>query len=227
MFTASDYAALSSVVFRPDYPGYKPTVIEAPNGDGNLDYAKRYAHVAHKYTKTWDSKRTRVNEVAGLHYYLEQAHDKAVEVAIELGVPREFWPDIRYSALRVLEYKPGAESHPHTDFDLFTLSCYRNIPECFQYTEDNYLGETDTLTYPLRLAAKLNHNIHFGELLEIINPNFKATGHRVNASPLGRTQYSIVHFAIPNHDAILPTGETVGAWIEERKTRSRADAPTY
>lgn len=32
---------------------------------------------------------------------------------------------------------------------------------------------------------------------------------------------SIVFFAIPDHAAVLPSGETVGEWLEERLARSR------
>jgi hypothetical protein len=46
-----------------------------------------------------------------------------------LGVPREFMPSYEHSALRVLEYPPGAGSAPHTDVGLLTLNLYRDQPE--------------------------------------------------------------------------------------------------
>ncbi len=51
-FSKIEFDALSSLVFRPGYPGYKPNVVEAPNGDGKLDTDKRYSHVAIKYIHT-------------------------------------------------------------------------------------------------------------------------------------------------------------------------------
>lgn len=42
-FTAFDYSNLYDRVFQPDYPGYKPSVTEIPNGDGKADTEKRYA----------------------------------------------------------------------------------------------------------------------------------------------------------------------------------------
>src|SRR5690606_726185 len=96
LFTASDYAKLHSIVFQPDYPGYKPDVVESPNGDGKKDDLKRYAHVAEKYLRDYSLTR-RI-----LEYYLDEAHGLALEVAITIGVPRPFWPVKEYSALRVL-----------------------------------------------------------------------------------------------------------------------------
>jgi hypothetical protein len=210
MFNAHDYKILSDIVFHideegnPTYPGYRPNVVESPNGDKNWDTEKRYAHVATKYLEPY-------NKV--LMGYLHRAHNKAMEVAIELGIPKEFWPDIRYGALRVLEYPPGAVTHPHKDFDLFTLMMYRNTPEDFKYLsgKDVFLME----------AQQLNDQIHFGEILETLIPAYKANEHEVVADIFGRTQYSIVYFAIPDRAAVLPTGQTVGEWLEERLSRSR------
>ena len=52
IFTPSEYYLLSELVFQDWYPGYRKNVVESPNGDGNWDTEKRYAHVAHKYLKT-------------------------------------------------------------------------------------------------------------------------------------------------------------------------------
>ena len=67
-----------------------------------------------------------------------------------------------------------------------------------------------------------NKQIHFGEILELILSTHKATEHQVVEDKV-RTQYSIVYFAIPDHNAVLPDGTTVGAWIDERISRSRKE----
>ena len=72
-------------------------------------------------------------------------------------------------------------------------------------------------------AGKLNKHIHFGEIMELILPRNKATEHRVVYCD-EITQYSIVYFSIPDHEAVLPNGTTVGAWIDERIGRSRKEA---
>ncbi len=221
MFTTTDYQDLSNIVFQDKYPGYRPTIIESPNGDKKWDNDKRYAHVAEKYLEKYQNPY----EKLALHSYLNNANDKAVDIAIELGVPKAFWPDVRYGALRILEYPPGSISNPHVDFDLFTLMCYRNIPECFEYTN---LWSRDgvgskIIDRPLIDANELNKQIHFGEILEMIMPTHQATEHQVVADE-HRTQYSIVYFSIPDHDAVLPNGTTVGDWITERMGRSRKEA---
>ena len=218
MFTASDYKTISEIVFsdKEPYPGYSKKTIESPNGDGKWDEDKRYAHVAKKYLKRYQNpfKKGTLND------FLNTAHNKALEIAIELGVPREFWPDLQDSTLRILEYEPGAITHTHVDFDLFTLMCYRNIPDDFQYDQ----SEADSSHPGIVRANELNRQIHFGEIMELIIPEYKATPHKVIADPLGRSQYSIVYFTIPNHDVVLPNGTTVGAFIGERKPRSRKEA---
>lgn len=271
MFTAQDYRIISEIVFDTEckYPGYRPNVVESPNGDGYWDGDKRYAHIAYKYLdeykevlnerkckslgipyyskeelnklRTLDSKTyytyiekymsvlTDVSYMCTLRDYLTKANDKAIEVAIELGIPKEFWPDVRYGALRILEYPPGAVTNPHKDFDLFTLMCYRNIPENFNYiiegTEDDpQIYKSDgTHDRLLTEAQKLNHQIHFGEILEMVMPIYKANMHEVVADPFKRTQYSIVYFSIPDHSIKLPTGETVKEWLDERLSRSRKE----
>lgn len=226
MFTAHDYRILSDLVFRENYPGYRPNVVESPNGDGKWDGEKRYAHIADKYLKSawdklghikdWNDESVKEHAcLTTLSEYMNKAHVKALEVAVELGVPKAMWPNYKASAMRVLEYPPGSVSHEHTDFDLFTLMCYRNIPEDFRYT-----GQ---ISEQLQLANQLNRQIHFGEILELVNSNFTPTGHKVIEDAMGRTQYSIVYFALPSHDAVLPDGQTVGEWLEERYSRSRKE----
>lgn len=211
MFSEKDYQIISDAVFHKNYPGYRPNVIESPDGDGKWDNDKRYAHIANKYLETYTHPYCRT-----LKEYLHQANEKAIQVAIKLGVPKEFWPVKQYSALRVLEYPPGAITNPHYDFDLFTLMCYRNVPEAFRYINPDERGGKLLLW-----ANELNRQIHFGEILEFVIPAYKATRHEVIADPQDRTQYSIVYFAIPDHNAVLPNGITVEAWLAERMERSR------
>lgn len=227
-FNALDYSKIHQLVFNNDdpYPGYRPNVIESPNGDGKLDDAKRYAHVAEKYlVQDRNASRRRI-----LNEYFDRAHDLAMNVAVGLGVPSKFWPIKKYSALRVLDYDATAITNRHVDFDLFTLMCYRNHPECFKYTNVHNNTPQSVLEKQNRMnfrITQLNSQIHFGELLELIDPEpnvdsklWRADEHQVDASG-DVHQYSIVYFAIPDHDAVLPSGETVKQWLDERLSRSR------
>lgn len=229
-FDADDYTLLHSLVFRGDYPGYKPTVTEIPNGDGKADADKRYAHVALKYLPGWGTSAERQFLIG----FLYAAHLVAEAVADAMGVPAPFRPDIRYGALRVLEYPPGAVSHEHTDFDLFTLALYRDRPECFQRSIDHRAFSFDQADAFSR-ACELNTGLHLGELGEAIGLG-PATLHSVTASP--ETQHSIVYFAIPDHDAILPPHDggplgfrvsncSVRSWLNERMARSRTAFTPY
>lgn len=184
LFTADDFARLRTL-FDGTYRGYRPSVVEAPNGDGKLDTQKRYLHVATKY-----------DPPAWALYYLFAGFWRAQEIAAELALPRALWPDFDACALRVLEYPIGADSAEHTDFDLFTFNAYRN-------TQDVIGGDG---------------KLYIGEIGEIVGLG-KATAHRVPARPY--EQHSIVFFALPRHDAVLPSGVSVGAWLEERISRSR------
>lgn len=202
VFTEDDYERLYSLVFRPDYPGYKPTIAEIPNGDGKVDAEKRYAHVAYKYFKTpahWK-----------LAPYLHTAHLKAEEMARASGVTREFMPVVEYGALRILDYPPGAISNRHEDFDLFTVMCYRDTPETFQSEHFN--------SRACEKMREINPQAHLGELSALIGLG-PATPHWV--LPSDKRQRSIVYFAIPDHAAVLPNGITVGDWLAERIARSR------
>jgi hypothetical protein len=188
LFNADDFARLRTL-FDGSYAGYKPNVIEAPNGDGKLDVQKRYLHVATKYDPPEWARE-----------YLQRAYQRACHhAALDLHVPHPFWPDLDACALRVLEYPPGADSAEHTDFDLFTFNAYRN-------TQD-VVGDDGT-------------GLFIGEIGEMIGLG-KATPHSVPARPY--EQHSIVFFALPSHDAVLPTGQTVGEWLKERMARSRYD----
>ena len=244
LFTASDYARISNLVFQDNYPGYKPNIVESPNGDGVKDTKKRYAHVAEKYLFIENESTLTYIKNMGCHpqhnrdsllkSYLDRAHELAVQVAVTIGVPKSFWPDRRYGALRVLEYNGEATTAPHTDFSLFTLSCYRNLPQYFKYCDPadknskrsawlKTLSESQRQNHldSLNRAKEINPQIHFGEILEEIDPvNFLANDHEVIPS-LGLWQYSIVYFAIPDHTSTFNNGVTVGSWLSERLSRSR------
>lgn len=211
MFSDEDYENLHRLAFRPDYPGYKPSVIEIPNGDGKADVAKRYAHVAAKYLETEEQKEA-------LLPYLFRAHMEAWDIGVALGLPLQFMPDIRYGALRVLEYPPGAISNEHEDFDLFTLMCYRDQPDRFVSRHVSIDGDA------LSVLRSFNPQAHLGQLGTEIGLG-PATPHSV--LPSAYTQRSIVYFAIPDHDSVLPSGVVVRDWLNERMARSRTSFKAY
>lgn len=177
--------------FSSNNPGYRPTVVELPHGDGRADTGKRYAHISSRYG-------------------LQGAPDSASELwysclreARELTAKRDLpSPDPAECCLRVLEYPAGAGSEAHTDFDLLTINVWR--------------APVEGLLVPARHHAG---RVHFGEL----SPMFEgpeATWHAV--APLPVPQRSIVLFVLPSRDTLLPDGQTVGQWLDERKARSRA-----
>ena len=236
---AEDYEVLHSIVFQPDYLGYKPEVKEVPNGDGKVDLEKRYAHVADKYLAKMDHD---LFSFRVLDDYLEAAHGLAIRVAKALGVPQEFLPLRSECALRVLEYPPGVGGHAHTDFDLFTLSLYRSEPARLVLVDGNNGLAAFGLQGPppalaeawiarenrLCAARALNPGLHIGELGELIGLG-EATRHHVE--PSTETQYSIVYFALPSPDAVIRTEkgyscamQTAGEWLAERYARSRVAA---
>lgn len=204
-FTSADYDLLHSLVFRDGYPGYKPDVKELPNSDGKID-TKRYAHIAPKYLGH--------DAAAALRDALEAAHAEAEAVAQAFDCPRAFWPDIRYGALRVLDYDPGTISNRHTDFDLFTTMFYRDQPDKFvAYGHD----------LPAAVRA-VNPQCHVGRIGAMIGLG-PATPHEV--LPSATRQRSIVYFAIPDHAAALPTGELVRDWLNRVMAASRTSFKEY
>jgi hypothetical protein len=204
-FTESDYERLHSLVFHPGYPGYKPEVKELPNGDGKVD-TKRYAHVAPKYlTASADPFLTEC---------LLRAFTEAEAVAAAFDCPAAFWPDIRYGALRVLDYDPGALSHRHTDFDLFTTMFFRDRPNQFV-----------SFGHDLPEAVRaVNTQCHIGRIGQLIGLG-PATPHEVR--PCTERQRSIVYFAIPNHETLLPSGESVRDWLNKVMAASRTAFSEY
>lgn len=204
IFDYTDWQKLSTL-FQPDarYPGYKPEVKEIPNGDGKVDAEKRYLHVALKY----DPPEWAIG-------YLARAHFEACRVAEALGVPAEFYPRVADGTLRVLDYPAGAGSNAHTDFDLFTVLCYRSESDALVRVRAGGLDALDTIS----------PGLHIGEIGELVGIG-PATPHMV--LPSAARQQSIVYFAIPDLAALLPThgaqrtGLTVGQWLKERYARSR------
>lgn len=201
-FTKEDYDEIAAFAFSSENPGYKPQVIESPNGDGIWDAQKKYAHIAPKYLNQTNNE--------SMWFFYNMAKVAAFQVCEELGIPKEFYPG-EDSTLRILDYPPGATTAPHTDFDLFTLCMYRDDYDAFKYLS----GENDLL---LMKARSISQGIHFGEILTEVN-GAQATGHEVVGTE--KRQCSIVFFVVPDHKAVLPSGLTVGEWMEERKNRSR------
>jgi hypothetical protein len=160
ILNAQDHARLATLFARDDeaggqgagapvYPGYRPAVKEAPNGDtrecatcnghgydpplvcptcadsGRVPNVApdtaRYLHVAEKY-----------NPPEWARAYLARAHWEACKVATALDVPDAYYPRPEDGTLRVLEYQSGGFQPEHTDFDLFTIVCYRSTLEDLQ-----------------------------------------------------------------------------------------------
>ena len=125
--------------------------------------------------------------------YLESSR----ELSMRMGVPKQYLPGAD-STLRCLRYDAGVGSEAHTDFCLLTLNVWRDC------------ANPGLRGFPF----------HTGELMTEITGR-EADEHWVE--PLESAQESIVFFAVPDHDAALPSGETVGDWMRERKSRSRQE----
>lgn len=208
-FDKQDYDNLHSLVFRPDYKGYKPAVKEIPAGDGKVDEDKRFAHVAPKYfADDWQR--------AALMPYLLRAHELAIMAALRADIPAQYWPDIRYGALRVLDYPAGAVSNRHEDFDLFTLMMYRPLPQYFK-SDDVEAGPA------IQSVREVNPQAHLGLLGQEIGLG-TATPHWVEAAP--EPQHSIVYFTIPDHEAPLGAGN-VRDWLNDIMSRTRTEFKAY
>jgi hypothetical protein len=212
---ARTYRVLHDLVFRGDYPGYRPEVREAPAGDGRVDFDKRYAHIATKYLyppgrEPWGTAAER----GVLLDALLAAHREAYDVALALGVRNPYRPNLYYGALRVLEYAPGVGSHEHTDPSLFTTSLYRDQPDMLvrAYHEDD--------EDKIEALDAVSQGLHIGRLGELVGLG-DATPHWV-VDGGATAQHSMVYFAIPHHAAPLPgSGESVGAWIEREIAKMR------
>ncbi len=209
MFTEKDYKELHALVFVEGYSGYKPEVKEIPNGDGKVDAEKRYAQIATKYFTTQEQR-------VALMPYLLKGHKMATDIARAIQLPPEHCPQLETSALRILEYPPGAASNEHCDFDLFTLMLYRDQPDRFV--------SKDMRNEKLRFIRHHNLQAHMGELGTEIGLG-EATPHSV--LPSETAQHSIVYFAIPPWDTVLPSGVKVKDWLNARMARSRTEFKPY
>lgn len=186
--------------FSASNPAYRPEVREAPNGDGRIDHGKRYAHVnPHRYR----------HSVELIEYY-QLEFEKAATISRLLGLPAPGSD----STLRFLEYPPGVGGEGHLDFSLFTRLCYQS---CSGLVVEPAAHASVALVRDLTGERLL----HMGEIATLINPGYQPTWHWVEPRALGRR--SIVFFAIPDHAYVLPSGQTVGDWIAERKSRSRVN----
>lgn len=204
IFDLRDYMDMN-ILFSPDYPGYKREVIESPNGDGVLDSGKKYCHIALKY-----------NPPDWARDFLARAHFEACRVAEILDFDPLFYPRVEDGTLRILHYPIGVGTAEHTDFNLFTITCYRSSPD-------------DVEQQPFNKWEKGVPAYHIGELGEIAGLG-RATPHRVPGRAY--SQMSIVYFAMPDHKLVLPPhpgiggvqwepGQTVKGWLADRYSRSR------
>lgn len=192
LFDALTYAKLAEIMFDSHWPGL-PKTLEAPNGDGKVDREKRYSHAALKYFYRASAEPLPKGGLALVRECWQRAFDRSRELAVEHGLPI---PSAEDSTLRLLMYPPGAGSAQHTDFDLFTVRVYENCPN-----EGLPQGE-----------------IHWGELCEMLGGP-KATPHSVKPARCWR--YSAVFLAMPALGMLLPSGQTVAQWLDERKRRAR------
>jgi hypothetical protein len=195
LFNEEEHTALSAL-FTTDYAGYRPTVLEAPNSDGNVDTAKRYLHVSLKY-----------NPPEWAIAYLARAHFEACRIAEALEIPDRYYPKVENGTLRVLDYPPGAGTAVHTDMCMFTVHCYRNTTEDFVR-----LDPVDPR------AEKVDPNVHIGDLGAELGLGL-ATRHTVPARPY--QQKAIIYFAMPGNRAVLPNGEETLVWLADRYAKSR------
>lgn len=200
LFDRADYDHLASLFTLPGYKGYKPETLEAPNGDGKIDANKRYLHVALKY-----------NPPSWALYFLARAHFEACRIAEAIGCPEAYYPKVENGTLRVLDYPPEAGSAEHTDFDLFTVHCYRSTPKDFVRVDPGFNLNNAR-------AESIDPDVHFGDIGEAIGL-CPATRHYVPGQEY--SQQAIVYFAMPANDARMPTGERAIDWIADRYNRSR------
>lgn len=222
-FTQQEYDVLHEIVFADGYPGYKPAVKEVPAGDGRVDADKKYSHIAPKYLQDHHN----VAEKMLLRHFYDRAFAQAryawATSAGYAGLPGDvvasFAPDPRYGALRVLDYPPGAVSNRHEDFDLFTLVLYRDDPDALVVGDP---GKNGGLA--LEVFRQFDPKCHLGQIAAEIGIG-PATPHEVVARD--RAHHSVVYFAIPDHDAVLPSGKTVRGWLNSKMSKTRTEFKPY
>lgn len=113
----------------------------------------------------------------------------------------------------MLEYGPGVGGEIHTDVSMFTLMCYRDQVERFRVHDD---AHPDAVR-----AHAADPQLHFGRLGIQTGITSRALAHWVE--PSDTAQRSIVFFALPSHAAVLPSGETVGAFVAREMAKMRYD----
>lgn len=188
-----------------DYPGYNPPGTERADMYALGDYS--YAHVATKYLSQ-DCEALSDGQRNAMLNMLKDLVNTARRYSVGYEIPREFWPTMEDSTLRLLEYRPGAVIEEHTDFNLFTVNLYRTSRAPYRHGDDRAEAHID--------------NVHIGEIWEQIDAERTATPHWTDVHP--HTQYSVVFFAMPSLKAMLPSGVTVGEWLKDRKAQSRSEA---
>lgn len=222
------------------YPGYKPAVREAPNGDTKVcpacrgechcvDMGATMACLTHAGCPCHDNCKScrgtgRVPNVDASKRYLH--------IADKYNPPAwaRVYQDVAYAhAARVAE----ALKVPREFFPVPSAGALRILEYpvgagsaehcdfdlftvlCWRETPED-LELTRNRFEPghaekMRAATELNPGLHIGELGELVGLG-PATPHRVPARPY--VQRSIVYFALPDHAAILP-----GTWIHDDGSR--------
>lgn len=231
IFNETIHSELAQLFDLPGYAGYRPTMAEAPAGGTkecpgpwvnhaacqfclgagrvpDVDVGKRFLHVALKY-----------NPPAWAERHLARAHWEACKVADAIGVPDAYGPRPEDGTLRVLEYPAGAGTVKHTDWNLFTVLCWRSHPG--DLLREPEPGVTSVYATRHETAERINPGLHIGEIGEMVGLG-PATPHEVPPRPY--VQKSIVYFAMPRLDVHLPwcgPGPTVRAWLDEKKRTTR------
>jgi isopenicillin N synthase-like dioxygenase len=196
-FTVTDYLFWQNLIFKDDYPGYRPEGYEQPDGDIDGGSGYEYSHIAPKYLRDWKAVGSDIRTLA--YDMLASLNRRARVAAMTLGIGPEFLPVMEDGTLRLLRYPPGTYNAEHTDFCLLTIPLYRNDWTPYFYTN----GE---------------QGLHIGEIMEQLTGT-KATNHGVRAT--GVWQYSAVYFAMPPLFAVLPNDMLVTDWVEKRKKETR------
>jgi len=202
LFSASDYYTLSKLTLHDSFPSFS-------GRSGNSKRVSSYVSVKNIVDSNIDGSEKRL-----LYSCVERAHHESLRVAITLGIPRKYWPNITHSRLRVLEYPPGTDNLPHADANMFTLTLYRNFQDTMFYPNDS------RKTWPEHIQNEFRTGLVFGELMQLVMANktvYPPTLHGVSKDMFERSQYSVVYFAQPDGEAVLPGGITVADYVAERQ----------